>query len=269
MQQSFRALAFNCVVPLASIFLMTAFANPVQSAALLYKSYVVRKDRGRDILCAPYIVQRNDYVIKLFRERGEIAHADFPEFLLIFSRLNPQIRNADLIQPGEQILVPLKKIAPNSHPDQESGIVTIPFVSLSAVPDLPQPPPDTRSSLQKTADLREAQLIEKGTYFFPRPDESDLKLDLSQYPILEFSGAGRVMFAPFAADSAGAAGLAASEVAAIKAFWKNLTLLPLDRNAATEQILDAILKEIGNIQANENVSFSDGGVRVSVSARWW
>ncbi|MBU3981670.1 MAG: hypothetical protein KKG97_10180, partial [Proteobacteria bacterium] len=62
------------------------------NAAFLYKSYEVRKDNGRDILCDPYIVQKDDWIYKLFRQRGEISQKDFPEFLSIFKRINPHIR---------------------------------------------------------------------------------------------------------------------------------------------------------------------------------
>lgn len=54
MRQSFRVLVFDCAVSLAAIFLMTAFANPVQSAALLYKSY------GAEISSPGYLVSKRD-----------------------------------------------------------------------------------------------------------------------------------------------------------------------------------------------------------------
>jgi hypothetical protein len=104
--------------------------------AILYKSYVVRSDGGQDILCDPYVVQKDDYVIKIFKQRGEISHKDFPEFLNIFKRLNPHISDVNLIRPGQHIFIPLKKLAPDAYPGQETGIVTIPFVTINSIPDL-------------------------------------------------------------------------------------------------------------------------------------
>ncbi|MEE8397699.1 MAG: LysM peptidoglycan-binding domain-containing protein [Desulfobacterales bacterium] len=104
--------------------------------AILYKSYTVQTDRGTDILCDPYHVEKNDYVYKLFRQRGEISEKDFPEFLSIFKRLNPHIRNIDRIHPGQQILIPLKKLERDALPGQASGIVTIPFITLTNVTEL-------------------------------------------------------------------------------------------------------------------------------------
>ena len=50
---------------------------------------MVRYDRGWDILCDPYQVQQGDWVLKIFRQKGEIAHEDFREFLGIFRASQP------------------------------------------------------------------------------------------------------------------------------------------------------------------------------------
>jgi len=104
--------------------------------ALLYKSYVVQYDRGWDILCDPYVVQKNEWVYKIFRQKGEISQQDFQEFLEIFKRLNPKLRNVDRIRPGQQILIPLKKLEQEALPGQSSGVVTIPFVTISKINEI-------------------------------------------------------------------------------------------------------------------------------------
>ncbi|RLC26977.1 MAG: hypothetical protein DRH21_00560 [Deltaproteobacteria bacterium] len=105
-------------------------------AAFLYKSYVIRKDKGRDVLCDPYIVQKDDWIFKLFRQRGEISQKDLPEFLSIFKRINPHILNVNRILPGQQICIPLKILIRDSMLGQSSGIVTIPFVTISNIPEI-------------------------------------------------------------------------------------------------------------------------------------
>ncbi|UCD32700.1 MAG: LysM peptidoglycan-binding domain-containing protein [Desulfobacterales bacterium] len=99
--------------------------------AFLYKSYIVRYDRGWDILCEPYVVKKNDWVFKLFRQKGEIAHEDFPAFLRIFKRINPHVRDINRIRPGQQIMIPLKKLPQESLREPSPSIVTIPFVTIS------------------------------------------------------------------------------------------------------------------------------------------
>ncbi len=99
--------------------------------AFVYKNYIVRYDRGWDILCDPYVVKKNDWIMKLLRQKGEISHKDYPEFLRIFKRLNPHVHDIDRIRPGQQIVIPLKKVRRDAFPEQSSGVVTIPFLADS------------------------------------------------------------------------------------------------------------------------------------------
>ena len=118
------------------VFCMLFTLPPAGFSAVLYRSYVVKYDRGWDILCDPYIVQKNDWVYKIFRQKGEISSKDFQEFLSIFQRLNPHIHDIDRIRPKQNILIPLKKLEPGTLPGQSTGIVTIPFVSISKVSEI-------------------------------------------------------------------------------------------------------------------------------------
>jgi len=108
---------------------------PCAYAAFFYKSYVIRYDRGWNILCDPYVVQKDDWVFKLFRQKGEISNTDFPEFLRIFKRLNPHIHDIDRIRPGQHIVIPLKKVDPDELSEQSSDIVTIPYLTNATLPD--------------------------------------------------------------------------------------------------------------------------------------
>lgn len=128
-----RIFAFFLLMALLSCGLMGP--RPVD-AAFLYKTFLIQKDRGTDILCDPYIVQKNDYVIKVFRQKGEISTADFQEFLGIFQRINPHIQDINIIQTGQNIFIPLKKLQPGTFPGQETGVVTIPFVTIAKASEL-------------------------------------------------------------------------------------------------------------------------------------
>ena len=110
---------------------VTFFQAADTRGAMLYKDYVVRYDRGWDILCDPYQVERGDWVLKIFRQKGEIAHEDFREFLGIFQRLNPHVKDIDRIRPGQVVDIPLKKLPQGTLPGQASGMVTIPFVMIN------------------------------------------------------------------------------------------------------------------------------------------
>ncbi|MBI9083930.1 MAG: hypothetical protein JEZ11_10060 [Desulfobacterales bacterium] len=100
-------------------------------AGLAYKNYLVRQDSGREILCDPYVVREKDWVLKIFKLRGEIAQADFPRFLKLFKRINPHIRDIDTIRPGQHILIPLKELSRSLLAEDPAGIVRVPFLALS------------------------------------------------------------------------------------------------------------------------------------------
>jgi hypothetical protein len=117
-------------LPVVAFILL--FLTVETDGAMLYKNYVVRYDRGWDILCDPYQVQKGDWVLKIFRQKGELAHNDFREFLGIFERLNPHVKDIDRIRPGQVVDIPLKKLAQGTLPGQASGVVTIPVVMISS-----------------------------------------------------------------------------------------------------------------------------------------
>ncbi len=119
------------------LILFLAGCGVVSSPVLgtyLEKKFVVCRDRGQDVLCDPYIVKENDSVLKVFREKGEIASKDLSWFLEMFKRLNPEIKDINLIFPNQRILVPLKVIAPGTLEGQESGVVSIPLITITNIP---------------------------------------------------------------------------------------------------------------------------------------
>jgi LysM repeat protein len=118
------------------LMLISVPAAPAAGSSMVYKNYIVRYDRGWDILCEPYVVKKNDWVLKIFRQKGEIAQKDFRDFLGIFKRLNPHIRDINMIRPGQGIDIPLRKLEHGSLTGQSSGVVTIPFVTLTQVSEV-------------------------------------------------------------------------------------------------------------------------------------
>ena len=121
---------------LLTFLFLVGLATYATGSSLVYKNYIVRYDRGWDILCEPYVVQKDDWVLKIFRQKGEIAHQDFRDFLGIFQRLNPHIKNIDMIRPGQAIDIPLRKLEHGTLTGQATGVVTIPFVTLTQVTDV-------------------------------------------------------------------------------------------------------------------------------------
>lgn len=157
------------------------------SANILYKHYAIKEDQGTEILCDPYVVQQDDYVFKIFRQKGEIALQNLDEFLEIFIRLNPHIRNIHRIHPGQHILIPLKKLPPDTFPQQSSGSVTIPFITISNIqkmlapyirPHVVQPGEFISKLLYKDFGSKRSAAYKQALQIFQllNPDIADLNL---------------------------------------------------------------------------------------------
>jgi hypothetical protein len=104
-----------------------------------YKQYKVYEYKGEKILCEPYVVQKNDWLYKIFRRKGVISTDNFPLFIDIFSNINPVINNIDVIEPGESILIPLRKIKKDDYIEKEPGIVQVPIIKYANVPEMFKP----------------------------------------------------------------------------------------------------------------------------------
>ncbi len=119
---------------LSFVFLKNAAAKGVKTS---YKRYSIFKVNDDDILCEPYIVNQDDWLYKIFRKKGEISEKDFPYFLKIFKQINPEISNIDAIEPGIQILIPLKKVHKNDYDQSSPGTIDVPVLEFSTMGDDP------------------------------------------------------------------------------------------------------------------------------------
>ncbi len=102
-----------------------------------YKRYSIFKYKNEDVLCEPYTVKKNDWLYKIFRQKGEISEKDFPFFLIIFKEINPQVSNIDAIKPGSHIRIPLKKVKKEDYDQSTPGNVDVPVIEFSTLPKYP------------------------------------------------------------------------------------------------------------------------------------
>lgn len=98
-------------------------------AATPYKTYVVKRYKQWDILCDPYTVQSGDYIWELLRRRGCIIEWDLAWYTALLQRLNPHLGNVNKIYPGQEILIPLKRMDPEEGTiGEDERLHTIPFL---------------------------------------------------------------------------------------------------------------------------------------------
>ena len=131
-----------------------------------FKRYSVFTYENDTILCEPYQVKKDDWLYKIFRQKGEISEADFPMFLNIFKKINPRISNIDAIAPGINILIPLRKIDTKDYEQKTPGIVEVPVIEFSSVPEKFEIQPFIRKHTIQTGDtvskLLDKKFLEKG-----------------------------------------------------------------------------------------------------------
>ena len=417
MKSKFIAIALQLVLAVAVCLVFDVSAR----GAFLEKKFVVCQDQGRDVLCDSYLVKKDDYVTKLFKQRGEIAYRDFPMFLEIFKRLNPSVKDIDLIFPNQRILVPLKLIAPDTLEGQATGTVTIPLITITNIPrqlqknsmnyvvqqgdcvstliakkfgrystrpykeaikifkylnpqiknlnlihvgqtvNVPVPairdeswypeifddtgelvirkeiveevaevppvkvtgevaePPEAQefepveiideipapeaqllepepavvpppaekaeekieeekpeavspekipapesltplpSIFKKAAAIFGATLLDEGEYYFPRPGQSDLALELAATPVMEFNSGLRILFGKEGS-------LSASDQAVIASFWKNLQIVTMSYDASLRELLYTVCQLIDKNGCENNFTVNDRGVTAAIRA---
>ncbi len=110
----------------------------VQHIKTSYKHYSIFSYQGRDVLCEPYIVKKNEWLYKIFRQKGEISEHNFPFFIAIFKQINPHIQNIDAIAPGTRILIPLKITRKQDYTVDKDGRVQIPVVEFHNTVESPE-----------------------------------------------------------------------------------------------------------------------------------
>ena len=125
----------------AGLFFFVSSLHPfsahskAKSVKTSYKRYSILKYKNENILCEPYIIQKGDWLYKIFQKKGELSKKNFPLFLTIFNDINPKINNIDDIKPGNRILIPLKKTEAQDFEQITPGNIDVPVIEFSGLPN--------------------------------------------------------------------------------------------------------------------------------------
>ena len=156
-----------------------------------------------------YIIKPGDTLSQIFHQYfGIMNSALFGERLRLFKKINPDVSDINRIYPGQAIRMPTS----------DSG-------------DFPE---DRAGALEKVAVLLNAQLTRKGVCFFPMPEKADFRLDLAQFPVMEFSDGLRILFNPGQA-------LMNDEQNVIRHFWPDLKIIDVSYDASYDEVLEQVL----------------------------
>ena len=129
----FRANIIKQIIIIPALLLLFTPCAAFSAAGVKtsFKKYALFTYNDQLYLCEPYLVQQNEWLYKIFRQKGEISASDFPLFLKIFKHINPDIGNIDAISPGSRILIPLKPVDKNAYEQENNGTVEVPVLAFS------------------------------------------------------------------------------------------------------------------------------------------
>ncbi|SMC51919.1 LysM domain-containing protein [Desulfocicer vacuolatum DSM 3385] len=236
-----------------------------------YKTYTVGTWKGMNFLCEPYQVQKNDWIYKIFKKKGNLSKMDLPLFMTIFKHLNPHISNPNDISPGQQISIPLKKLAPNDMASRSKRNFVVPILQMSELskkininkfplppqvktPHPTQSPPEpilpamqshlntpTRNmkKIEQYAAMIQGKLINKGTYYLPGPRQKDIPLNLNTTPIIQLKNNSKIVLLPHDFPQA-------DFLKSLKGIWPNITFMDMDavgKKVADPPIVSTIPKD--------------------------
>ena len=119
------------IIPVILVFFTPCASFSATGVKTSFKKYSLFTYDDRVYLCEPYLVQKNEWLYKIFRQKGEISASNFQLFLNIFKTINPQIGNIDAISPGSRILIPLKQVHKNAYNQDSNGTVEVPVLAFS------------------------------------------------------------------------------------------------------------------------------------------
>ncbi len=121
-------------VCLPAVFIWYPGSPAASGVKTSLKNYAIITHENQAVLCEPYTVKKDDWLYKIFRQKGEISEQDFPLFISIFKKINPGISNIDTISPGIRILIPLKMVNRQAYASDDTGMVAVPVVEFSHLP---------------------------------------------------------------------------------------------------------------------------------------
>jgi hypothetical protein len=161
-----------------------------------------------------YKIKPGDTLSRIFHQYFGIKHvALIGESMRLFQKINPDIADINRIHPGQTIRMPI------FDPTSDS----------SASPESPAGP------FEKVSALLNAKLTRKGICFFPIPGKADFRLDLAQFPMMDFSDGLRILFNPGQV-------LINDEQNVIHHFWPELKIIDVSYNASSDEVLEEVLK---------------------------
>ena len=240
-----------------------------------------------DILYETHQVHSGEYVSRIVTAHLGVRWDEIPkDYFQTFKRLNPRIKNMDLIYPDQVIRIPAlappeppaaqpspiaskedrlaqaeaheKAILASATPEEESS------TRLQAETPAPEMGiPSWQEGLAKTMKQLGSKLLASGQCYFPEKDRGDVTLDLAAFPVIELQDGRHLLLET-------GKGLPKDIEEATRASWKDLIILHADPGDPYDVVLDKVFRATfgEKVQKVLNLPAFDDGIQVTLRGDW-
>ncbi|MGD8389283.1 MAG: LysM peptidoglycan-binding domain-containing protein [Desulfobacteraceae bacterium] len=230
-----------------------------------------------DLDLEQYTVRRGDSLVKIIDQRYDSPSAEFYEkYLDAVRRLNPSLRDPDVILPGQKIRLPVfspelvrRPIEPTreSFPVPEEDMPELDLepppestLQMRAVEETPNP---LRDRLGRLFRLLGEEWIQRGQHFIPLREKGEVNLRADAYPMIDLSN-GRKVIVDFHH------GLPGKMATLIEETWEHYRIVHLEDGDDLASALDRILPEcdLGTLHGRGESVHVGGEIPVRLTADW-
>lgn len=238
-----------------------------------------------DILYETHRVHSGECVSRIVTAHLGVGWDEIPkDYFQTFKRLNPRIKNMDLIYPDQVLRIP--ELTAQEPPGAQPGPVAseVAMADQTATPEkaratatpqkLPAPvsaetpvpeqrTPSWQEGLAKTMKQLGSKLLASGQCYFPEKDRGDVTLDLAAFPVIEFQDGRHLLLET-------GKGLPRETEEAARAAWKDLMILHADSQEPYDVVLARVFRAIfgENVQKVLDLPVFDDGVQVTLRGDW-
>jgi hypothetical protein len=238
-----------------------------------------------DILYETHQVHSGEYLSRIVTAHLGVRWDEIPkDYFGTFRRLNPRIKNMDLIYPDQIIRIPA--LASTEPPAAQPGPVasevamadeaaTSEKAIATAIPQaLPAPvsvetpvpeqgTPSWQEGLAEAMRQLGSKLLVSGQCYFPEKDRGDVTLDLAAFPVIELQDGRHLLLET-------GKGLPKDIEEAARASWKDLVILRPDSGDPYDVVLDKVFRAMvgEKVQKVINLPAFDDGIQVTLRGDW-
>ncbi|MGZ3580709.1 MAG: LysM peptidoglycan-binding domain-containing protein [Syntrophales bacterium] len=182
-----------------------------------------------------YTIRKGDSISRIAMRELNVKFPDLRKTVDDIKQLNPDIKNYNLIYPGQTLQLPRRSIVITKQEAQAAEAESSPKVVKDEPKDKPIVLPQARLSIIKVVINRmNGALITLGKYYIPIPELGQVTIDCSTIPIVELDD-GNSIFLDFSNR------IPDSLKKMIQSNWKNYHVVDIGNNDNTAAVLQKLV----------------------------